>query len=251
MARTTQDLERVLPLFVAQEAGAPAAGTIPPLGHSKDVSLDQLRIAYFTRWGHDHGTPTPAIQEAVEEAATALARRGASVKQDRPSFFDQIDDVLDSWLLERSPADVYRKEMEKLGLGDDPQVEAHVIFFERRMREISPKMVPVHAAKFPDLQKQVRSFMEDYDLLITPVAAVSAVKHRTLMKNKASSDGLSYCAIANMTDSLPAGTVRVTTSPDGLPIGVNLVGRAFREDIVLRVLAEMESASGGWQPPDL
>jgi len=138
-----------------------------PRGHSKDVSLNQLRIAYFTRWGHDHGTPTPAIQEAVEEAATALARRGASVKQDRPSFFDQIDDVLDSWLLERSPADVYRKEMEKL------------------------------------------------------------------------------------TDVLPAGTVRVAASPDGLPIGLNLVGRAVREDIVLRVLAELESASGGWQPPDL
>ena len=90
--------------------------------------------------------------------------------------------------------------------------------------------------------------MDAHDVLVLPVMSRPAPKHRTVLKDNEIVDGVTYPAIANLTDSLPSGTVRVGTSPDGLSIGVLAIGRPFREDIVLRVLTELESEFGGWQP---
>jgi amidase len=45
--------------------------------------------------------------------------------------------------------------------------------------------------------------------------------------------------------------VRGGTSPDGLPIGVQLIAQPWREDIALAAARVVEGASGGWQPPPL
>ena len=43
--------------------------------------------------------------------------------------------------------------------------------------------------------------------------------------------------------------IRCGTSPDGLPIGVQVIARPWREDVSLAVAALLESAMGGWQKP--
>ena len=45
---------------------------------------------------------------------------------------------------------------------------------------------------------------------------------------------------------LPAAAVPVGRSPDGLPIGVQVIGRRDREMEVLAVAKELEQALGGW-----
>jgi amidase len=45
--------------------------------------------------------------------------------------------------------------------------------------------------------------------------------------------------------------VRGGTSPEGLPIGVQLVARPWREDVALAVAQSLEGALGGWQRPPL
>ena len=47
----------------------------------------------------------------------------------------------------------------------------------------------------------------------------------------------------------PAAVVRVGTSPEGLPIGVQVVGPPWREDRVLAMASELERAFGGWKAP--
>ena len=49
---------------------------------------------------------------------------------------------------------------------------------------------------------------------------------------------------------LPGAVVPVGRSPEGLPIGVQVVGRPFEEELVLAVAARVEKA-GGWQEPPL
>ena len=47
----------------------------------------------------------------------------------------------------------------------------------------------------------------------------------------------------------PCDTVRVGTSSAGLLLGVQITARPWREDVVLALLQQIESVSGGWQPP--
>jgi len=49
----------------------------------------------------------------------------------------------------------------------------------------------------------------------------------------------------------PSAVVRAGTSSDGLPIGVQIVGSPWREDIVLAVAAVVEKKFGGWRPPQI
>ena len=39
-------------------------------------------------------------------------------------------------------------------------------------------------------------------------------------------------------------------SPEGLPIGVQLIGRPFEDELVLAVAEQLEAARGPWQRPD-
>ena len=62
--------------------------------------------------------------------------------------------------------------------------------------------------------------------------------------------GDTYSEIHNLT-GWPAATVRAGTSPEGLPIGVQLVAKPWREDVALAAARVVEAATGGWQAPPL
>ena len=49
----------------------------------------------------------------------------------------------------------------------------------------------------------------------------------------------------------PAAVVPVGRSPEGLPIGVQIVGRPYEDESVLGIAAEVERGSGGWQAPPI
>jgi Asp-tRNA(Asn)/Glu-tRNA(Gln) amidotransferase A subunit family amidase len=51
--------------------------------------------------------------------------------------------------------------------------------------------------------------------------------------------------------SLPAAAVPVGRTPDGLPIGLQVIGRRYREMEVLAIAKELEEGFGGWIEPDL
>jgi amidase len=63
-------------------------------------------------------------------------------------------------------------------------------------------------------------------------------------------DPTSYTTPYSLT-GWPAATVRCGTSPEGLPIGVQLVARPWRDDIALAAAQELERALGGWRPPNI
>ena len=62
--------------------------------------------------------------------------------------------------------------------------------------------------------------------------------------------GDTYSEIHNLT-GWPAATVRAGTSPEGMPIGVQLVAKPWREDVALAAARVVEAATGGWQAPAL
>jgi len=101
--------------------------------------------------------------------------------------------------------------------------------------------------KWDTFRSKMLSFMENYDVIICPVCAYPAMPHGTTWDNLSV---FSYSVTYNLT-GWPGVVVRGGTSPDGLPIGVQIVARPWREDVALAVAQHLETALGGWQRPPI
>ena len=86
-----------------------------------------------------------------------------------------------------------------------------------------------------------------YDLLLSPVFGGPAPPHGTLA-NHEGVDPTGFTTPHSLT-GWPAATVRCGSSPEGLPIGMQLVARPWRDDVALAAAAALERALGGWRPP--
>jgi amidase len=90
-------------------------------------------------------------------------------------------------------------------------------------------------------------FMRRYEVMITPVNAYQAIPHGTWREKI---KGFSYTMTHNLT-GWPSVVVRVGTADDGLPIGVQIIAKPWKEAIALAVAQHLETVFGGWQPPPL
>jgi amidase len=93
------------------------------------------------------------------------------------------------------------------------------------------------------------TFMDNYEVILCPAVAYPAPLHGVGTR-LGSFPAFSYTSTYNLT-GWPAAVVRAGTSADGLPIGVQIVGRPWREDVVLAVAQHLETALGGWQRPSM
>ena len=103
-------------------------------------------------------------------------------------------------------------------------------------------------ASLAEIQQSILKFMSDKDVLLCPVNQNPAVKHGDSWGHviKGSTFFTEFFAVLG---NLPKGVVRCGTSPEGLPIGVHVVGAPYREDIVLAVMDFLEEQFEGFQPP--
>ncbi|MEU7039748.1 amidase family protein [Streptomyces varsoviensis] len=101
--------------------------------------------------------------------------------------------------------------------------------------------------------RSVVSWWDDHDLLLTPTQAEPPLPSGTLASDPAdpmaplrrSGQFAPFTPFANFTGQ-PAISLPLHTTPDGLPIGVQLVAAPGREDLLLRVAAQLETAAP-WQ----
>ena len=99
-----------------------------------------------------------------------------------------------------------------------------------------------------ELRSEMSAYFTQHDLILCPVNARPAAPHDTMLTPDY--PDYSYTLTYNAT-GWPGAVVRGGTSPEGLPIGVQVVGAPGREDQVLAVLGHLESVLGGFVPPPL
>jgi amidase len=92
-----------------------------------------------------------------------------------------------------------------------------------------------------EFRSAMLGFVERYDLILCPVADEPAVPLGV------EGNGI-YCLPYSLT-GYPCAVVRAGTSPEGLPIGVQVVARPWREDVALAAAERIETTLGGWCPP--
>ncbi|MGB7948793.1 MAG: amidase, partial [Candidatus Binatia bacterium] len=183
-----------------------------PLGDPSAVTLSELRLAFYT----DDGllAPTAETVATVQATAQVLAEAGLAVDERTPPV---IRDA--------------RSITERYWHSDAPGVTG---------RDVLRLMLDWNR-----FRSSMLKFMGDYDLLLCPAAAGPAPLQGT------PDEILSHYTLPFSLTGWPCVVVRAGTSPEGLPIGVQVAARPWREDVALAVALEIETALGGWKPPAL
>ena len=242
MARYVEDLVLALPIISGPDGVDPAIFPVP-LGDPGDVDISSLRIAYYSDVdGYQRATDD--TQATLSAAVTALAELVQSVEQDAPP---PISKYVDLWA--------------RVG-GGDGRAWVDRMLEKWGTTEISPfiekgfaRTEPTTTAEYTEAleaQDQFRSEMlgwvQDYDAVIAPVASQPAPTHGATYEGD--NRTMFYTGPYNIT-GWPGAVVRCGTSAEGLPIGVQILAKPWREDICLALAAALEAALGGWQRPPL
>lgn len=249
MARTMGDLKVLFEVMQGPDDGDTCAAPVP-VHWTTPEALKNIRIGYFE---DDGRTPvTPEIRAAVCTAADGLKHAGFRVEPFRPEGLELARQLW--WKLFRlagmllgpmtagREADLSPILKDFCGLtAADPPHTAETLLDAWMQRDV--------------VRRQVLSQMRELPVLLCPVGAIPAFRHgerswKVDGQTVQYLDAWSYTEWFNLL-GMPAVVVPVGRSQEGLPIGVQIVGRPWEEEMVLEVAAMVERECGGWQKPPI
>jgi Asp-tRNA(Asn)/Glu-tRNA(Gln) amidotransferase A subunit family amidase len=248
MARTVVDLKVLFEVMAGPDAGDPSAAPVP-IRYLSAARTQGMRVGYFAE---GRGTPaTVETRAAVRSAVQALKQSGFAVE---PFQFDELEYARELWWV-------------MFGLAGGWVLRPMIQGREANLHPILKEFVELVAAEPPltldrfmatllerdRVRTELLRQMENFPILLCPVCSVPAFRHRERSwpvdgKTVQYLEAMSYSQWVNIL-GLPAAVVPVAKSREGLPIGVQVVGRPWEEEVVLAVAAEIEGACGGWQEP--
>jgi aspartyl-tRNA(Asn)/glutamyl-tRNA(Gln) amidotransferase subunit A len=206
---------------------------------SRGQGIKDLRIAYSPTLGYVQ--VDPAIAAAFEAAVKTLEKLGAKLTRVDRIFEDPAPCFRILWwtgvriLLGKLPEE--RRALLDPDLRDVLE-QSFSITLEDHMEALRQRGL---------LGTQMRQFMEDYDLLITPTLPIPAFEAGRLSPTHSSTgkwvNWTPFSYPFNLTQQ-PAASVPCGLTSAGLPIGLHIIGRMFDDALVLRAAAAFEAASG-------
>lgn len=206
-----------------------------------DGGIQGCRIAFSPDWGY--AAVDPQVREIVEKAVGVFERDlGCTVEQANPGWDNPFEAF---WAIVANETDLrgMRRMLDELG---EDKMSPHLVDFLRRNWT---------AEEFTDalmMRKHVNNkmwrFMANYDLLLTPTLAVPpfevGIQGPTEIDGRpvANTEWLHFTYPLNFTGQ-PAATVPAGWTEDGLPVGLQIIGRHLDDGLVLRASAAFESAA--------
>jgi aspartyl-tRNA(Asn)/glutamyl-tRNA(Gln) amidotransferase subunit A len=215
--------------------------SLPPDAIDYSVGLDEgirgLRIAYSPTLGYANNVH-PEVAAAVEAAVKVLQSLGAHVEQVDPGFEDPLSISTGLWFV--GALTVWNGLTPEQQEVADPDFKAEALIGEK----FSAMDVQQMNLKRGALGSHMRQFMQRYDLLVTPSVAVPAFDARPagqqVMTPEAMLGWTPFSYPFNLTQQ-PASTIPCGLTKEGLPIGLQFVGRMFDDAMVLRASRAYES----------
>jgi amidase len=94
--------------------------------------------------------------------------------------------------------------------------------------------------------------MRDVPILLSPVSVAPAFRHGegSYRPGTGYRDTMRHSQWLNPV-GFPGVSVPMSKSPEGLPIGVQIIGRPYEDELVLAVAEQLEAARGPWQTPPI
>jgi Asp-tRNA(Asn)/Glu-tRNA(Gln) amidotransferase A subunit family amidase len=206
-----------------------------------DPAVEGLRLALSVDlgcWAVD-----PAVETAVRAAAAALRRAGASVEEVDLQLTPRDEQVW-SELWAVYMASHYGALVAEHGAHMDGAV-LRLITRGNTMSAVEVKRLDVERT---DLWRRVARVLASHDAILCPTMARGPIpasrsgRVRTAPVDDGRLHSPDMTSVFNLIAPCPALSVPCGWDPDGMPIGLQIVGRRWREDTVLRIGRAVEIA---------
>ena len=256
MARFVEDLALALKIISGPDGLDPSVIPVA-LGDYKAVDLCSLRVAFHT--DNDIFPATPETVEVVRHVAQVLSDVGIAVVEECPPGLAETMEIADA--LWRANREAERCGMFREFREDKPvypeDLRRYASLWLRGVLEVQPDDFMTASEflawtwKWGLCRSEMLSFLQKYDVILCPVDPYPALPHGITMQDDFPPQGVTAYTKPYSMAGWPSVAVRAGTSPEGLPIGVQIVAGPWREDVALAVAQHIESAFGGWQLPPI
>jgi Asp-tRNA(Asn)/Glu-tRNA(Gln) amidotransferase A subunit family amidase len=248
MARTMSDVALMFRILSGQDPHDPVS---PPIA-LREPSLDELLANTIGFFEDDGLIPvTPETRAAVRAAAAALRDAGFRVEPFRPQTLELLRKLWWKFFVQCG-AMFYAPEIR------DRREQLSPIFSE--FLGFAEALPPISAVELLDawaeldlLRSKTLAEMSKYPVLLCPVASIPAFRHgeRTWIIEGQAVDYLDAVRHTQWFNVLgaPAAVVPVGSSPEKLPIGVQIVARPFQDETALGIAAVVDAVFGYHPPP--
>lgn len=247
MARTVADVCALFEVMAGPDAADAHSAPVPLRSYTeKDLRSTRIGILQSSALGN----ATPETRAAVDRAAKLLTDRGFSIE---PFELHGLDRALELWWF--FFGHVIAHLLNTSLAGHETQLTPML----REYLSIATSPHPPSLDQFLQacaerdlLREKILRQMETVPILLSPVSSATAFRHGEGNYEPGTGylDTMRFSQWLNVT-GFPGASVPLTLSNEGLPIGVQIIGRPFEEELVLAVAEALEHSRGPWQPPPL
>jgi len=251
MARTIADVRAMFEVVAGPDAGDALSAPVPIADAARVAErLKKVRVGVLET--DALGKATPETDAAVQRAGKILEGAGFAVE---PFRLGGLDRVIDCWWFFFGPvvahllADTVKGHEETLS----PIFKEYFSVALPR-KPLSADAILAGRTERDELRAEILRKMGDMEILLSPVSTEPAFRHGegNYQRGKPHCylDTMRFSQWTNLT-GFPGATVPLGMSADGLPIGVQVVGKPHEEELVLAVAEKIEAARGAWVAPKI
>jgi len=248
---SVRDSAAALDALSGPDVGAPFRAPEPERPFLADLPRPpgQLRIGYCLQ------APDRRPVDDDSRAAAALAARlceelghivePAEPVYDVPGIVREFEAL--TWDSNAANIDAWEQRLRRKATEDDIEPLTWMLTARGRRRSASDHINSVNRLR--RISREAVRFFEDYDLFLTPTNPSAARPHAELTPTAANVDevwerelgGGIFLLLGNISGH-PAMSVPLYWSAAGLPVGSHFMARHGREDVLLRLAAQLEQA---------
>ena len=241
LARTAEDLRLLFSALAGYDGQDPFSVPVP-------LSAVKPGAARIGVWEQFYRVPVdPEVRAAVRRAAALLQTVGCGVDEFEPRGLERAPNVW-TFLFSQWPGVATRKLLE------GHEGEVHWTLAESLgAPEPTAEEVLLQLAARDRMRASLLRQMEGLAAILMPVCGVTAFRHR---QRKWEIEGRQVGLFQAMMPAVPANvlglpavTVPIAVSEGRLPIGVQLVGRPYEDELLLELAVQLEAARGPWAGP--
>ena len=245
LTRTVADAALALDVLVDHEPTDTSSFAIPKQDFLKNLQRDikGTRVAYSTDLGH--AEVEPQVKERFEEGLKAFEDLGCELVESDINLEDARKIFQMTMFVE-----IVAGELQYIREDGTSDLDPDLHRFVTKRKDIAAQEYMAAQARRDAMYRRVLGVFEDCDLLLTPTMAIPPFKHpRTMAEYPRHVNGIDVSTSGwhpftfpfNLTHQ-PAATVPCGFDRDGLPIGLQIVGRKSEDLRVMQAAAQYEQA---------
>jgi amidase len=260
VARTVRDAAGVLDAISGRFPGEPYYAPPLPGPLVREVGADpgSLRIGLLDRPDGEGFLDHPECRAAVASAGHLLESLGHGVEDSAPEAMFDPQFIQHFTLIIAADTETSMRAYET-ALGrpiEDDEIEPRNAVYRAIGRTLQVVTYLQSREWLGTWSRRMANWWTDYDLLVTPTLGAPPPELGWFTAGGAESEGqrvvsfIPYTAQFNMTGQ-PAVSLPLHWTLDGLPVGVQLVAGFGREDLLVKIAAQLEQAApwAGRRPP--